>query len=377
MIDQAEFINFQSHEYSLLEFSHKLSIIKGRSHSGKSSLVRAMKWLIENKPRGAGDKYKRDFSDKSDPISISFSFDDGKFVTREKTSKQNAYVTSEHEDPFVALRTDVPDEIVEIIKLRPHNLRSQNDKYFLIDKTSGQVATELNKVVGLQIIDEKSSKIKKVVSDLSSRLKVLSSQIDETKEKLKSDRFKKANTIKKLIDNIDREIDFYESEKEATNTIKDILEQMIESQQIIKKSDKIIKFESDIVKVKNLIIEYERKGESLDRLKDAFSAITEFNDEIRKSDSVLKFKNTINKIKDEIEGYDSVNEALAEVKSLYRNIGENEKTIATALQTIEQGDLTLSSLKKELNKKMEKCPTCGALQMYWNKNPKEGGKEND
>ncbi len=52
MIKSAKLINFQSHIDSLLEFHSGVNSITGQSDSGKSSILRAINWVIHNKPSG-------------------------------------------------------------------------------------------------------------------------------------------------------------------------------------------------------------------------------------------------------------------------------------------------------------------------------------
>ena len=44
--------NFQSHKKTVLNFDAGVKVIIGRSDSGKSAIIRAIRWLVENKPNG-------------------------------------------------------------------------------------------------------------------------------------------------------------------------------------------------------------------------------------------------------------------------------------------------------------------------------------
>ena len=52
MIKEISIKNFQSHKDSHIELSDGVNIIVGASDSGKSSLIRAIKWLATNRPSG-------------------------------------------------------------------------------------------------------------------------------------------------------------------------------------------------------------------------------------------------------------------------------------------------------------------------------------
>lgn len=176
MIKSSELINFQSHKYSLLEFSPGVNIVKGTSNSGKSSIVRALKWLIVNRP--TGDSFKSHWAKKKDELSIGCELtnpDSDSFVSRKKDSKENAYTTEG--ETFSAIKFSIPEEIQTILRMNELNIQSQHDGYFLLQDTPGEVGKRLNEVAGLSIIDEVTKKI----TTLINRNKVI---LDKTKEEL-------------------------------------------------------------------------------------------------------------------------------------------------------------------------------------------------
>lgn len=44
--------NFQSHRNSVIDFDRGLNVIVGPSDSGKSAIIRAIKWALYNEPSG-------------------------------------------------------------------------------------------------------------------------------------------------------------------------------------------------------------------------------------------------------------------------------------------------------------------------------------
>jgi exonuclease SbcC len=56
MIDSLSIQNFQSHEKTELEFDEGINIIIGQSDSGKSAILRALNWVVNNKPNGEAFK---------------------------------------------------------------------------------------------------------------------------------------------------------------------------------------------------------------------------------------------------------------------------------------------------------------------------------
>ena len=54
-IKQLRLKNFQSHEDTVLDFVPGLNVLLGNSDTGKSAIVRAIRWLFYNEP--AGDEF--------------------------------------------------------------------------------------------------------------------------------------------------------------------------------------------------------------------------------------------------------------------------------------------------------------------------------
>ena len=52
MIQSVHIQNFQSHKNSTLEFSPGVNIIVGTSDSGKTAIIRALRWVVWNRPSG-------------------------------------------------------------------------------------------------------------------------------------------------------------------------------------------------------------------------------------------------------------------------------------------------------------------------------------
>ena len=47
-------INFQSHLNTVIELHPGLNILVGESDQGKTAIIRALRWLFYNEPRGTG-----------------------------------------------------------------------------------------------------------------------------------------------------------------------------------------------------------------------------------------------------------------------------------------------------------------------------------
>ena len=87
-ITQVRLKNFQSHEDTTISFDD-YNIIYGKTNSGKSAILRGIKWALYNLPPAEGVDFRR-FGTKETIVTVSF--DDGRKITRRRTAKENEYI---------------------------------------------------------------------------------------------------------------------------------------------------------------------------------------------------------------------------------------------------------------------------------------------
>lgn len=150
MIEQLDLINFQGHTDSTLEFAEGVNVIIGESDEGKSSIIRAIEYLALNRP--SKNNYKNCKCADKEKMIVAGVFN-GDVIQRIKSKTINQYQINE-EQPFKAIKTEVPKEVQDIIKIKDVNIQSQSDSYFMLNLTAGQVAKKINKVVNLAIMDK-------------------------------------------------------------------------------------------------------------------------------------------------------------------------------------------------------------------------------
>lgn len=157
MIELIRLRNFQGHTKSAIPLTEGVNVIAGRSDSGKSSIIRALGWLLRNRPQGGGDLYRHHAADKADRVSVSVEVD-GAVITRFKQGSKNGYLLepeADHEPlELVAVRSDVPEEVAGLLRIHEDSVQGQHRPIFLLSDSPGDVARRLNEVCGLDIIDE-------------------------------------------------------------------------------------------------------------------------------------------------------------------------------------------------------------------------------
>lgn len=171
MINSIKIKNFLSHKVTKLEFAPGVNIIVGPSDSGKSAIIRALKWLITNRPLGdafrsvwGGETYVR--------VDLSNNYS----VLRGRDDKGSLYSITSPDDSsieFNAFKGDIPQEVQSTLDLNELNLQTQFESHFLLSKSSGDVAQYFNKVAHLDKIDGASQNIRKWLREINQKLSFL------------------------------------------------------------------------------------------------------------------------------------------------------------------------------------------------------------
>jgi len=154
MISNIKLLNFQSHSNTELEFCPGVNTFIGQSNAGKSSILRALLWVITNRP--VGDAFvshwnRDDKGNIKDTTSVQVETNN-RIVKRKKEKSFNGYVVDDEKE-FEAIKTDVPPEIEKIFNLTDVNIQKQLSAPFLLSESAGEVARFFNKTIKLDLID--------------------------------------------------------------------------------------------------------------------------------------------------------------------------------------------------------------------------------
>lgn len=176
MLSKLYIRNFQKHGKIRITLDPKITVITGDTDKGKSSLIRALRWLVFNRPNSSsffkhGTKHCR--------VSALF---DGKKITRQK-GKENTYAINKKK--FKAIGGDVPEEVNSLLRITETNFQLQFDPLFWITDSPGQISKNLNKIIDLESIDKATRIASRQYSEAKSYLKVYSSKHKEKQEKRK------------------------------------------------------------------------------------------------------------------------------------------------------------------------------------------------
>ena len=178
-----ELKNFQKHQNLKFELTSGLNIIAGPTDSGKSSIFRAIRWLLTNRPRGI-DAYKTYQS--QGPISVSMVFEDGE-VRRIKGAKENDYVlrVGDKATTFSTVKTDVPPGVKEFLRIPDFVVQGQHDQYYLLQSSPGEVVREIQRLVDLDIISSVIQMANQHINTCRANLRAFQKAKEDQEENLK------------------------------------------------------------------------------------------------------------------------------------------------------------------------------------------------
>lgn len=217
--------NFQSHKNTTLEFDRGLNIIVGASDSGKTSILRAIKWALYNDP--AGDYFIREGESE---CSVTIYFSDKSKIKRYRSKSKNTYLVYDKDDneiKYEGFGTSVPEEVVNLTGIKKILLDKDNSKAinisdqlegaFLLSEKNSTKANSIGYLVGVDVIDDALRETLKDSRNLSNQEKLIDNDINKLKEELRQYEYleemnikiKKINEIRNQLNNKSEILDTY------------------------------------------------------------------------------------------------------------------------------------------------------------------------
>ena len=318
-LEKAELINFESHKNTVIEFDGKgLNALTGPSDSGKSGIVRAIKFVIQNEPKGA------DFIRLgAKRATVRLHFSNKKIIerSRTKTSAGEYIVTDENgvETEFKGFGNNIPMEVLNAHQMpkvelatgveRSLNVAYQLDGHFMLSDSPASRASAIGRLTGVHLVDaairEKSKEMRALTVDTNTA----EARIEELNEEL-------------------TQYEFVDEEEKALQTIKGFI---MAAEQLEKKLDNLTSLREQRKKAQLEVTEYTSELLELAHLDeiepliheaDALSAKVDFLTEL--SDSYESSTQQMKKAKVIVESIDitGVDEKIAEAESMYQRVEE-------------------------------------------------------
>jgi DNA repair ATPase RecN len=185
-------VDFQTHVNTTIEFSPNFNVIVGSTRSGKSSIVRALDFLLYN---NWYEDYQR-FDTKYAEVSVTLST--GKKIIRQKSLKINkiTLIDPKETQRFEAFGTTLPAEITAALGVVPidigvkdplfANIANQDDPLFLLYAAGTDRTRVLSRLSGLHWIDYALKDLSKDRRTKSTEVQFLQETNEQLLEKLRA-----------------------------------------------------------------------------------------------------------------------------------------------------------------------------------------------
>lgn len=167
MLNKVVIHNFQSHADTELDLLAGVNSISGGSDEGKSAILRAIFWVVTNRPEGnsiISDWIRTPKGDiKAGEATEVILYTDKGTIHRLKSKDFNGYIlkpTGEKDLKLEALKGEVPPQVAAMLGVDAINIQRQMDPPFLLAMSSGAAAREINTLVRLSDIDLSQKEIK-------------------------------------------------------------------------------------------------------------------------------------------------------------------------------------------------------------------------
>ena len=348
-IKELSIVNFQSHQEAEITFSPGLNVILGDSDAGKSSIIKALTWLFTNRP--SGDDFKNwDAPLKESVVVECLLGKDRISLTRE--DNKNSYIINGGK-PLSAIKTDVPQEVSDILNISEYNIQGQHDTYFLLKDTPGVRAQKLNELVGMDVIDTLYKNIGSKIRELNSNIVYLKETHTKTEEDLK--KYKNLPEIEKLVSSIEKKHAEASAFETTVTYIKEKLSQLEEIKIKRETLAPLIDSEAKILKLISKTKEYSALKEKRDLLKGQLTLLKEIQEEMESDKGWLELENLIQPLLDKIKN-------LSELETQKRNIQVALANLLNCQDDKKGAGLELKNKTKryiDLLAKVKICPTCG------------------
>ena len=275
---ELELKNFQKHSSLKLELTPGLNIVAGPTDSGKSSIFRAIRWLLTNRPRGI-DAYRTYRS--QGPISVSMVFEDGE-VKRIKGAKENDYILKIGDEvtTFSTVKTDVPLEVKEFLKIPDFVLQGQHDQYYLLQSSPGEVVREIQKLVDLDIISSVIQMANQHINTCKANLRAYQKTKEEYEQEL--DRLAGIPDLMKEVEFIEAQQAILEDKRKRLEEVENLVEKIEECEDEIESLRNVMIFKSKVESLHGQAEQLHEKKVKLNEAKNLLRSLVDVYKEIGK-----------------------------------------------------------------------------------------------
>ncbi len=349
MISSLNIKNYQSWADGKFNFHPGLNVIIGLSDSGKSAIIRALRWLVWNRP--LGNEFQSDWGGET---IVDLTTTEGITISRsqDKNGNEKTYTLSTLNKPLKAFGTDVPKEISDALNINGINFHQQQDSFFLLKDTPGEVTSHFNKIANLEKIGIAQFNIKKWINAINSIISYKTEDLKKEKEKLLKYDFLETFEIKvEELEYLELKLNFKRKNKQE---LEDILDSIISFKSKIEQEKEILKIEPTLNQVLELVDKNKKEKEERDELQNLVNTIIELQEQLINEKEVIPAGIIIDNLLQLYQKKEDEEKEFYNLQKLVQNIENGKKSVKVAEQEY-------NKLHKEFEKEMGSvCLLCGS-----------------
>ncbi|MGI6113053.1 MAG: AAA family ATPase [Mahellales bacterium] len=325
--------NFQSHKFTEIDFSRNLNVIVGPSDTGKTSIIRAMKWVLYNEPRGTGFIRKGE-----NTCSVTIHFSNDYKVKRKRTASTNQYIVIDPEGKetiYEGFGNDVPVEVINIHGIRRVefdkgisfniNIAEQMEGPFMLSQPGTLRAKAIGRLVGAHIIDATVKDIATDLYRLTQHKKEIESDIASIDDQLKQ--YKDLDRLEQVIKKSKGLLADIEAKQKLLQRYIDIKDNYIMAINQIKKTQDLLHDLKDLHLTESYVDDALKKVQWVKKLLTSLNKISTLDKEI------AQLQNMMNKLVG-LKNADGLLKTLEKVNERLRRLNLNKRTMDSIIAQI-------------------------------------------
>ena len=337
MIKKIHLKNFRCHVDKVIEFDSPIHVIVGASDTGKSCIIRALQWVLTNRPLGS-DYVK--WGQTSCSVDV---YTDKGVVNHTRNGKQSTYSVNGLD--LTHTGSQVPEQVLDVLGVEEINIQSQLEPPYMLMDSGGEVAKRIAKFADLEQGLRVVSAVKQDVRRLTSKVDVLQEQHSKLESAII--KYQSLDDIKPLVEQHEKQERILETFTERHLELHEMIGEIdrIGIQQSI--LSKAFSYTGDIQSLEAMNVEYRADLEAQRRLQRQVSAIQLCNSFVSNKGLIFSQESHFSRYnKHEIE---------------YKEATSNAKHLSSLIKSYQGLEATLSGMKSaisSLEEKMTICPTC-------------------
>jgi exonuclease SbcC len=269
--------NFQSHSYSKIQIPPGITALLGDNDSGKTAVVRALRWLLWNRP--SGESFR---SHWGGPTEVRLELDGG-WISRARDDKRNAYVVNGQ--VLNAVKLQVPSEVSDFFKVDTINFQFQSDPPFLLGNSPGERANYIQKITRMNVVFIAEDLLRQKIKRLNIEIARWKFQVDELTSELS--RYPDLPSIHKEIQELKQKEEELEKRKRSLIDLIQKIEDHRKIQSEIKALRVYMKLSKRIKRLDKKISQKEDQIQRYNRLRDLLNEFRRVITDLNRTEELL------------------------------------------------------------------------------------------